>query len=498
MPAGERACFPWAQPRKPLPAAYIGCSLSRIQMPMAETKLLFVDDDDALRTALGAVLTHRGFLLTSVSNVPEALELISTQKFDVLLSDLNIGEPGDGFTVVSAMRRVQPDACTFILTGYPDLETAIQGQVDDYFSTPLHIDRLVGAISALRSGRRPPGKALPTRKVSEILRDLSSVICERWLRLVLKDPELAALPLSEQERSDHVPDMMEELIRRLEGPLSELSPPATEAARKHGKTRYRQGYTIPQIVFEARVLHQVLSATIHENLFGLDLSTLVHDILEIGESLQADVEVSIRVYQSQIPTSLQTSFSVLYQSPHLGVAISDENRIIDGNDAFLRMIGHTREQLTAGGIDWRAMTPEKFRSLDASAIEQLREFGTCVPFEKEYILPDGSSLPFLIGAVRLSAEPLQWSSYVVEMTEQRRVQAAEETVRAWEARYVLINHLAHELNNPLAAMTFTLHLLSTHPDLTNDTRTLVNDANGMLDRIATTVRRVLVEVQQVQ
>jgi hypothetical protein len=74
MPAGERACFPWAQPRKPLPAAYIGCSLSRIQMPMAETKLLFVDDDDALRTALGAVLTHRGFLLTSVSNVPEALE----------------------------------------------------------------------------------------------------------------------------------------------------------------------------------------------------------------------------------------------------------------------------------------------------------------------------------------------------------------------------------------------------------------------------------------
>ena len=96
-------------------------------MPMAEIKLLFVDDDDVLRTTLGAVLTQRGFLLTSVSSVREALELISTQKFDVLLSDLNIGEPGDGFTVVSAMRRVQPDACTFILTGYPDLETAIQG-----------------------------------------------------------------------------------------------------------------------------------------------------------------------------------------------------------------------------------------------------------------------------------------------------------------------------------------------------------------------------------
>jgi CheY-like chemotaxis protein len=53
---------------------------------------------------VGAVLTHHGFKLTAVSSVPQALELISTQKFDVLLSDLNIGEPGDGLTVVSEVR----------------------------------------------------------------------------------------------------------------------------------------------------------------------------------------------------------------------------------------------------------------------------------------------------------------------------------------------------------------------------------------------------------
>jgi PAS domain S-box-containing protein len=314
----------------------------------------------------------------------------------------------------------------------------------------------------------------------------------------MAEPELAAIPLTEAERSDHVPEMMEELIRRLEGPQEELSDEATDAARKHGKLRYQQGYTIPQILFEARTLQHVLTSTIHENLFGLDLSTLVGDILEIGETLQADAEISIRVYQSQIPRSLQTSFSLLYQSPYLGVAIADENRITDGNEAFLRMIGHTRADLAEGKLDWRAMTPERFRALDASAMEQLREFGTCVPYEKEYVLPDGSSAPFLIGAVRLGVEPLQWSAYVVELKEQRKLHAAEEKVRAWEARYQLINHLAHELNNPLAAMTFTLHLLSTHPHLTDDTQTLVKDASGMLDRIATTVRRVLAEVQHVQ
>jgi PAS domain S-box-containing protein len=337
---------------------------------------------------------------------------------------------------------------------------------------------------------------VPARRVSQILRGLSPDICKIWLREVLKYPDLAAIPLTESERSDHIPEMMEELIGRLEGPLNQLSPKATDAARKHGRTRYQQGYSIPQILLETRILQQVLSATFQEDLFGLDLSTLVPDILQIGESLQAEVEVSIRVYQAQIPRSLQTSFSLLYQSPYLGVAIADEEHIIDANEALLRMIGHTRERLMAGGIDWRAMTPERFRPLDTSAIEQLREFGTCVPFEKEFILPDGSSLPFLSGAVRLDVAPLQWSAYMVDLTEQRKLHAAEQKVRAWETRYALINELAHELNNPLAALTFSLHLLATRPDLSEDTLKLVKDARNMVDRIATTVRRVLVEVRQ--
>jgi signal transduction histidine kinase len=139
------------------------------------------------------------------------------------------------------------------------------------------------------------------------------------------------------------------------------------------------------------------------------------------------------------------------------------------------------------------MTAERFRHLDTTAIEQLREFGACVPFEKEFVLPDGSSLPFLIGAMRLSLEPFQWSAYVVDLTEQRRLHEADQKLQAWETRYKLINLLAHELNNPLAAMTFTLHLLRTQSDLTDSTHQLLDDAVAMLDRISTTVRRVLAE-----
>lgn len=463
---------------------------------MSPLRVLLVDDDDAVRRTLGAVLVHHGFAVTAVSTVAAALEKVSGEKFEVLLADLNVGQLGDGFTVVSAMRRVQPEACAFILTGYPDFESAIQAirnQVDDYFSKPLKIEELLTSIATVRSGKRAPAAPVSLRKVSKVLADLELDICSQWLAEVLIDPEIAALPLSLAQRSDHIPEMLKEIIRRLDGPLTALSPMAVEAARKHGKTRYQQGYTIPQVLFEGRVLQQVISTTIRENLLTIELSTLVSDILQIGETLQGALEISIRIYQSQIPRSLQSSFSLLYQSPYLGVLIADENRIIDANDALLRMVGHKREELLAGELDWHEMTPEKFHPMDSTALEQLREFGACVPYEKEYILPDGTVIPFLIGGVRLGMEPLQWSAYVVDLTEQRKLHQADRKLKAWEARYKLINLLAHELNNPLAAMTFTLHLLRTREDLSDDTLKLIQDAVMMLDRISATVSRVLVE-----
>jgi ActR/RegA family two-component response regulator len=466
---------------------------------MSATKILFVDDDQGVLRSLEAVLKFSGFEVSAVSSVPEALELISKQQFDVLLSDLNIGQPGDGFTVVSAMRRVQPHACTFILTGYPDIESAIQAirsQVDDYFAKPLKVAELLSAISATQSGKQKPKKSATPRRVSALVRESIPAICERWVEKVLKDPELAALPLSRREKVDHIPDLIVDMVKQIEEQSEELSESRTDTARKHGRIRFQQGYTIPQILFETRVLQRVLSSLIQENLLTIELSTLVHDTQEIGQILQAEVEVSIRAYQLQIPRSLQTSFSVLYQSPYLGVAIADEHNIIDANDALLRMICCTRDQLVAGEIDWLEMTPEKFRTLDMNALQQLREFGTCAPFEKEFNLPDGRTLPFLIGAVRLSLEPFQWSAYLVNLTEQRAVQTAEQRAREWESRHRLINHLAHEINNPLAALIFTFHLLRSHPDFSADTQNLLIDATEMLDRIATAVRKVLIESQQ--
>lgn len=73
-----------------------------------KSKILLVDDNEVVRTSLKAVLQINQFHVTTAANVGDALHLIDTESFDVLLSDLHMPGPADGFTVVSAMRHKNP------------------------------------------------------------------------------------------------------------------------------------------------------------------------------------------------------------------------------------------------------------------------------------------------------------------------------------------------------------------------------------------------------
>src|SRR3954449_7474246 len=139
----------------------------------AMVKILFVDDEPAIRLSLPAILQMHGFDVTSAGTVSEAIQEISTKSFDVLISDLNIGNPGDGFTVVSAMRRTQPSCVTLIFTGFPTFETALQAirsQVDDYLIKPAGVDKLVNAIEEHLRSRRPH-LLVPLKRLCNVLRE---------------------------------------------------------------------------------------------------------------------------------------------------------------------------------------------------------------------------------------------------------------------------------------------------------------------------------------
>lgn len=112
-------------------------------------RLLFVDDEPSIRLTLPPILEQYGFQVRRVASVSEALAVIKKERFDVLVSDLNIGEEGDGFKVVEAIREANGLCVTILLTGYPAFETAlkaIHNEVDDYFVKPADIESLVSTI----------------------------------------------------------------------------------------------------------------------------------------------------------------------------------------------------------------------------------------------------------------------------------------------------------------------------------------------------------------
>src|SRR4051812_36072612 len=182
------------------------------------TKLLFVDDEPTIRLTLPRILEMHEFDVRAAANVPDALALIHSEKFDVLLSDLNIGEPSDGFTVVSAMRRVQPEALTIIITGYPAFETAleaIRGQVDDYLVKPADTEELIETIryKLLNRSRNVPAQR---HRVARVLEDNVGSIIARYVEQLRKRPEIPTRGLSDAEIRNSLPRVLQEVVRDLQ------------------------------------------------------------------------------------------------------------------------------------------------------------------------------------------------------------------------------------------------------------------------------------------
>lgn len=125
-------------------------------------RLLFVDDERAIRETLPPILRRYGYAVTVAANVDEALSEIRKQQFDILLCDLNIDHERDGYEIVRAVRAIDPSCIAMILTAYPDVESAIEGihhGVDDYIIKPASADTLVAMLADKLAGRSKPGEA---------------------------------------------------------------------------------------------------------------------------------------------------------------------------------------------------------------------------------------------------------------------------------------------------------------------------------------------------
>lgn len=142
-------------------------------MKLIRKRLLFVDDEPSVRATLAAILRRYGFTVTLAASVQEALQQIQTAEFDLLLCDLNLQREGDGYNVIRAMRESNPRCVTIVLTGYPDVHSAVQGihfGIDDYILKPATPDGLVALLAEKLATRQPKARILSVSYDQTLLR----------------------------------------------------------------------------------------------------------------------------------------------------------------------------------------------------------------------------------------------------------------------------------------------------------------------------------------
>jgi len=265
---------------------------------MAKSKILLVDDDED-ELFLTKKSLENTCEVTTATTVIGALRLIAEQSFDVLITDLHMPEPGDGFAVVTAMRHTQPDTLTLVVSDFPDVKKAMDAvllQADEILVKPFVAGQLADLIDKkMATGKLPESKS--KEGAAAILDRDANVLIERWSARLERVAQLADIPATVSERTEHLPEIIRSITARLRVSrvIDAIDTPCA-AAVAHGKLRYRQGYSAPLIVQESRILQVCIFETIERNLASVDFTSVLPDIMIIADEVDSQLKQTIESF----------------------------------------------------------------------------------------------------------------------------------------------------------------------------------------------------------
>jgi hypothetical protein len=131
--------------------------------------------------------------------------------------------------------------------------------------------------------------AVTITSVADILeRDLEEVIQE-WLARVEEEPDLKAIPLSFDDRTGHLPQLLKDVIVRLRLD-DETKAPISQAAAHHGDLRAQQGYTVAMAVEESRLLQVSIFTMLHRSQDHLEFAKVLPAVVTIADEVDAQLK----------------------------------------------------------------------------------------------------------------------------------------------------------------------------------------------------------------
>jgi hypothetical protein len=149
----------------------------------------------------------------------------------------------------------------------------------------------------------PTAAIAPSSKesVAAILTRCKTSLIEDWLVGTKKTPALNHLHLSDEERTGHLPKLVDDLVVRLDTaklPDQDSDAIASPAAIEHGKLRRTQGYSSGMLIHESRILQVAIFGTLHKNLSTLDFNLLLPDVMIIADEVDAQLTQTMEALQT--------------------------------------------------------------------------------------------------------------------------------------------------------------------------------------------------------
>jgi PAS domain S-box-containing protein len=227
-------------------------------------------------------------------------------------------------------------------------------------------------------------------------------------------------------------------------------------------------------------------------LFSLLTSTIVLVVL---------LAETTRLYAT-VARSQEGKIRRLVDANILGICIWNlDGTIVEANEAFLRMLQYSREDVVSRRLRWTDLTPADWREQDERAAAELRSTGTFHPFEKKYFRKNSTRIPVLIGGALLEESRDEGVAFVLDLTERKRAEAALHELEldfAHMNRVSMMGELAasltHEITQPIASARnnacAALKFLNRQPSDLGEVREALDSVVSDADRAGNLVDRV--------
>ncbi len=127
-------------------------------------RILVIDDQEAIRTTVSAILKDEGYCVETVKNGKEAIKALKKTSFDLALVDIKLPDI-EGTELLRRLRECQPKIATIILTGHPSLENAIKAvnnKADGYILKPFETKALLETIERIIAEKKIAGFLMKT------------------------------------------------------------------------------------------------------------------------------------------------------------------------------------------------------------------------------------------------------------------------------------------------------------------------------------------------